>query len=674
VRLGCRTNRVAAAESPSYPSTVMTSSHLGGGLELSAEERERVVELASRLENYKQKYYDGTPEISDEAYDALEDELRQLAPAHPVLAKVGSPVAADAWGKARHEIPMGSLNKVTNAEELRAWAARCDELLAKEEGEVPKSIVDDLYVAEKLDGISIELIYRDGRFVDGITRGDGEVGERITSNVERMRGVPRRIRHEGRLSVRGEIILRLTDMGSHFTDYTSPRNAAAGTARRLDGGGNEFLTVLCYDMAEELDLATEVDKFALLREWGFATPNTYRGSLDEIIAVYDSYSSSKRDELDYEIDGLVVRSNSLAQQGLLGDLNRRPRGAVAFKFESPRKVSRVREVRWDTGPSGRVTPVAIVEPVMLAGAKIQRASLHNVTNVKRLGIGVGDEVIVSRRNDVIPYIEEVIEHVGAAAQVPETCGVCEHAVALEGEYLMCRNGECPALIEGRIHNWIDAVGALEWGDKLVATVVDKGLVREPLHLYQLEVKDIASLERHGTKSAENALSQLRSRLPLKLETFLAALGIEGFSTQTARLVVQAGFDHIDKVLAATEEELAAVKGLGELKARGIVAGLAARSEEIARLRAGGIEPVSVDDAGPLGAKSFCITGSHSRGRKELVQVIEDAGGRVLNGVTKELDYLVIANPASTSSKATKARRYGTELIDEDTLMGLIEGD
>ena len=647
----------------------MTASHLGGGLALSKEDRARVGELAERLSAYRKKYYEGEPAISDEAYDALEDELRRLAPAHPVLAKVGSPVAADNWEKARHEIPMGSLNKVTNADELEEWVARCDALLDKD-GQAP--IRDDLYVAEKLDGISIELIYRDGRFVDGITRGDGEIGERITANVERMRGVPLRIAHSGRLSVRGEIILRLTDMKEHFADYTSPRNAAAGTARRLDGVGNEHLTVLCYDLAEELDLATEVEKFELLRGLGFATPNTYRGSFDQVVVIYEEYSSAKRVSLDYEIDGLVVRANDLAKQGALGELNRRPRGAVAFKFASPMKVSRVREILWDTGPSGRVTPVAIVEPVVLAGAKVQRASLHNVANVARLGIGVGDEVVVSRRNDVIPYIEEVTEHVSEAAAPPERCPICDAPLTLEGEYLMCRNAVCPALVEGRIHNWIDAIGALEWGDKLVATVVEKGLVKEPLDLYRLSVDDIANLERHGQKSAENALGQLTSRLPLKLETFLAALGIEGFSTQTARLVVMAGLDHIDDLLAASEAELAANKGLGPLKANAIVARLEARRDEIARLRAFGIEPVSVADAGPLGGKSFCITGTHSRPRKELVQLIEDAGGRVVSSVTKELHYLIIADPSSTSSKATKARRYGTELIDEATLLSMIE--
>ena len=652
----------------------MTKSRLGGGLALDAATQKKVARLAQRLTDYRASYYAGEPEVSDAAYDALEDELRALAPAHAVLARVGSAQAAEGWEKARHQIPMGSLNKVTDEKGLREWLARCEQLLAKEEHDAaagPPTIADDLFVAEKLDGISLELIYRDGKLVDGITRGDGEVGERITANVVRMRGVPLTIPEKHALSVRGEIILRLSDKRQHFVDYSSPRNAAAGTARRLDGQGNQHLTVICYDVADELDLGTEQEKFELLRALGFATPNVFRGGVAEVLEVYQDYSRSRRAALDYEIDGLVVRVNQLRVQALLGDVNRRPRGAIALKFASPRKVSTVREIRWDTGPSGRVTPIAVVDPVVLASASVQRASLHNVAKVQRLGIGVGDEVLVSRRNDVIPYIEEVVTKGPNREQVPAQCGVCQAPLALEGEYLMCRNQLCPALVEGRIHNWIDAIGALEWGDKLIATLVKKGLVKEPLDLYRLKVEDIAALDRHGEKSADNALKQLHGRLPLRLSVFLAALGIEGFSTQTARLIVGAGYGDIDAVMAAGEEELAAIAGLGEIKARKIINGLLTRAEEIARLRAAGLEPVSESQAGPLSGSTFCITGSHSQPRKVLAQRIEAAGGRVVSGVNKELSYLLIGDPNSTSSKAQKARRYGTKLIDEAQLEAMI---
>jgi len=518
-------------------------------------------------------------------------------------------------------------------------------------------------------------VYGDGGLLEGITRGDGEIGERITSNVMRMRGAPSRIADRRRLSVRGEIILRLTDKETHFRDYASPRNAAAGTARRLDGFRNEHLTVVCYDLAthdEAGELSTEVAKLALLSELGFATPSTYRGGIDDVVAVHRAYSDGRRTELDYEIDGLVVKANQLEAQHLLGELNRRPRAAVAYKFASQAKVTRVEAVLWETGPSGRVTPVALVEPVELVGAVVRRASLHNMARVQELGLGPGDEVLISRRNDVIPYIEELVtEHRGERADPPESCAVCGARLTVEGEYLMCRNAGCAALVEGRIKNWIDAVGALEWGDKLIATLVRKELVTEPGDLYRLTVAEIAALDRHGEKSASNALEQLRLRLPLALDVFLAALGIEGFSTQTARLIVAAGYDRLEKVQAAGVEELASINGLGDIKARNIVDGLAARRDEIGRLCGAGLAPVSGEAAGPLTGKTFCITGAHTRPRKELVVLIEDHGGRVVSGVTKELSYLLIADVASTSSKANKARRYGTALISEDGLLEMI---
>jgi DNA ligase (NAD+) len=639
-----------------------------GGLDLDPALRAQADQLAARLEKYRASYYAGHPEISDAAYDALEDELRAVDPTHAVLARVGSAALVSEWEKARHEIPMGSLNKAVSVDELRAWLLRCEELLEKDG---VASIAKDLFVAEKLDGISIEVIYREGKMVDAITRGDGEMGERISQNVARMKGVPARIKDIRSVSVRGEIILRLSDMKKHFSSGTSPRNLAAGTSKRLDGGNCEFLTVLFYDVADHLDLATELDKFAYLRSLGFATPHTAHGSIDDAIALYDEYAGGVRASLDYEIDGLVVYVNSLHTQALLGEVNHRPRGAVAFKFASPAKVTTVLTISWDTGPSGRVTPVAIVAPVELAGATVQRASLHNAANVRALGIGVGDEVLVSRRNDVIPYVEEVVEKRGPPAEPPTTCPVCSAPLSVEGEYLVCRNTECRAIIEGRIQNWVGAVGALEWGDKLIEQLVEAKLVKEPVDLYKLTWQQIAALDRRGEKSAKKCLAELSSRLPLTLPVFVAALGMDNFALQTARLLVAAGYDTIDKLLAAREQDLAAVSGLGAIKAASIVRGLASRKEEIQRLLDAGIVPVTPKEAGPLAGLTFCFTGASSRPRAELTELVEDKGGRVLAAVTKELQYLVIADPSSTSSKAVKAKKLGTKLITEEELDQLI---
>jgi DNA ligase (NAD+) len=640
----------------------------GGGLDTNPAAQARIAELAERVERYRAAYYKGHPEISDAAFDALEDELRDLDPTHPVLARVGSAELVSEWQKARHEIPMGSLNKAVSEEELRAWLTRCDELLADDKH---AAIGGDLFVAEKLDGISIEVIYRDGKMVDAITRGDGDFGERITTNVARMKGVPSKIKDRHSMSVRGEIIVRISDLKKHFPGVTSPRNMAAGASKRFDGSGAEHCTVLFYDVADHLNFPTEVEKFAFLRTLGFATPRTAHGTIDDAIALYKSYIADVRASLDYEIDGLVVYANSLHAQALLGEVNHRPRGAVALKFASPAKVTTVLEIRWDTGASGRVTPVAIVAPVELAGAVVQRASLHNAANVRALGISVGDEALVSRRNDVIPYVEEVVERRGTPAEPPTRCPVCDSTLSIEGEYLVCRNNSCRAVVEGRIQNWISAIGALEWGDKLVEQLVAAGLVKEPADLYKLTVKDIASLDRRGEKSATKCLEQLKSRLPLTLPVFIAALGMDSFALQTAKLLVAAGFNTLSKMLAAPEDQLAGIMGLGPLKAASIVRGLKSREDEIHRLLAAGIVPVTPQEGGVLAGLSFCFTGASTLTRPELTRLVESKGGRVLAAVTKELQFLVIADQASTSSKAVKARKLGTKLITEEQMMAMI---
>jgi len=630
----------------------------------------RVAELAKLLAKYKDAYYNDQPLVSDAAYDALEDELRELDPDHELLKSVGAPTTVTSWEKARHAIPMGSLNKAVNEDEFRAWAKRCEELGKKDK---LRSITKDLFVTEKLDGLSLAVTYEKGKLADAITRGDGQVGERILSNASRMKGVPPKLKTQVSVTVRGEIILKLSDMKKAFPGAANPRNQASGTSKRFDGKGCEHLTVLFYDLDGE-EHPTEVKKFARLSSLGFDVPNFKATDLDGALELHAEYHATKRSKLDYEIDGLVVRANDVHVQHMLGELGNRPRAAIAFKFASQAKVTKLVEILWETGSSGRVTPVAIVEPVDLAGAVVRRASLHNASNVSALGIGIGDEVLVSRRNDVIPYVEEVVTKLSKKpAKPPTKCATCETALEKAGEYLSCRNLDCQALIEGRIQNWIDAIGVLEWGDKLITQLVEAELVEEPADLYKLKAEQIANLERRGMVIAQKVLDNLQGTLPLSLPKFLAALGIENFGLQTAKAIVAAGFDSIEKVQAAKYDELAALPGVGPSKAKAVVDGLKARKAEIARLIAVGVVPVNKANAGPLAGKTFCFTGALGRPRKELEKMVEERGGTLLSGVTKELHYLVMADPNSGSSKAQKAKQYGTECLDEAQFMAMVEG-
>jgi DNA ligase (NAD+) len=631
----------------------------------------RVTELVKLLKKYKDAYYNGQPLVSDAAYDALEDELRELDPDNELLASVGAPATTvTSWEKARHAIPMGSLNKAVNEEEFRQWATRCDELGKKDK---LKSITKDLFVTEKLDGLSLAVTYDKGKLTDAITRGDGQVGERILSNACRMKGVPAKLKSAVSVTVRGEIILRISDMKKHFPEAANPRNQASGTSKRFDGKGCEHLSVLFYDIDGE-DIANEVKKFARLTALGLQVPNSKATDLDGALELHGEYHATKRAKLDYEIDGLVVRANDVHAQHMLGELGNRPRGAIAFKFASQAKVTKLVDILWETGSSGRVTPVAIVEPVELAGAVVRRASLHTASNIVALGIGIGDEVLVSRRNDVIPYVEEVVtKHAKKPAKPPTSCSTCKSTLEKAGEYLSCRNIECRALIEGRIENWIAAVGVLEWGDKLIAQLVEADLVAEPADLYKLKPEQIANLERRGMVIAKKVLDNLRAQLPLSLPKFLAALGIENFGLQTAKAIVAAGFDSIEKVQAAKLDEISSIPNVGPSKGKAVVDGLKARKAEIARLLAVGVVPVNKANAGPLAGKTFCFTGTLGRPRKELEKMVEERGGTLLSGVTKELNFLVMADPNSGSSKAQKAKKFGTECLDEAQFMAMVEG-
>ncbi|HEX4517890.1 MAG TPA: NAD-dependent DNA ligase LigA [Polyangiaceae bacterium] len=635
----------------------------------------RVHELEALLKKYKDAYYNKQPIVSDAAYDALEDELRDIDPDNEIFGTVGAPVSSAAgpvtqWEKARHAIPMGSLNKVVNEDEFKQWAAQCEKL--GQESKLPP-VSKDLLVTEKLDGLSLAVNYEKGKLVSAITRGDGHTGELITPNAKRMKGVPKQLKEKLDVSIRGEIILWLSDMKKGFPGYDSPpRNKAAGTAKRYDGEGCEFLTVMFYDIEGDVEHKTEKEKFERLEALGLIVPPFKVTDLEGVLKIQKEYQTKKRSQLDYEIDGLVVRANDVRSENLLGELGGRPRGAIAYKFPSMAKISTVKAIQWDTGPTGRVTPIATVAPVELVGAVVQSVVLHNVSNVERLGIGVGDEVLVSRRNDVIPHLEEVVVKHGKQAEIPTTCATCHEKLTRRGEYLLCTNVECRALVEGRIHRWVGVQDIHEWGDKLIAQLVDAKLVHEPSDLYKLKPEDIAKLERRGMIIGKKVIDNLHAKLPLSLPVFLASLGIDEFALETAKLIVSSGFDTLEKVQAATAEELEKLKGMGPTRAKSVAEGLKARADEIERLLENGVVPVAPSAGGGLSGKTFCFTGALSRPRKEYENLVDKHGGSVLPGVTKDLKYLVMADPSSGSSKAEKAKKYGTECIDEAQFLAIVE--
>lgn len=366
--------------------------------------KDRIKYLEDQITKHSNYYYNSESKISDASFDEMTDELAKIDPSNVILSKVGAPVGDDdGWKKAKHDIPMGSLNKVSSKQAMDAW--------------IDRYINDnDVFFIEKIDGLSIEILYEDGKLISAISRGDGIWGDEISSNVRKMHGVKETLPLLFTGSLRGEIILTKENYRKHFSDKSNVRNTAAGVSRRLDGEGSEHLSIIFYQAIGNVELETEMEQLSYLKEnLGLTTPNygayepSSNNAKEYIDSIYTEYSKSIREELDYEIDGLVIKINNLSKQDEQGITDNRPKGAIAYKFPHDMKETILRDVVWQVGNSGRIVPIAVFDEILLAGAMVERASLHNIGRIKELGILIGDKILVSRRNDVIPHIECKVE-------------------------------------------------------------------------------------------------------------------------------------------------------------------------------------------------------------------------------------------------------------------------
>lgn len=622
--------------------------------------KERIKELENKIFKARTDYYNHQPTVSDKIFDAWVDELRTLDPSNKAVTSVGAPVAPSEWKKAKHQIPMGSLDKVNLPAELSKWA-------------YDMASGEKLFVTEKLDGLSIELIYEDGSLKQAITRGDGETGEDVTVNVVKMGGVHSHLKHKFTGSLRGEIIMKKSIHKKHFADKANPRNAASGTCKRLDGVGVEHLDIMFYQVLGDVDFKTEEKQFKWLENQGIITPNYWTFDTDkEVNAHWRDYQDKERDKLDYDIDGLVIRVNDMDKQVALGDKDMRPKGAIAFKFDNEARESILRHIEWQVGNSGRLTPVATVDPVQLVGATVTRASLYNYSYIAELGLDIGAVVLVARANDVIPRIEETIKNTGTVAAPPSNCPECNGVTVFDGENLCCTNtANCPAQVKGRIKNWIKELNLLEWGDTLVEKLVDSGKIKDISDLYLLKVDDIANLDRLGEKTAKKVLEILWANNQISLEVFLGALSIPMIGQSTIKAIINAGCDTLEKFGQLGAAQFEQVPGVGPTKAKFLADGLVSNQKLIIRLLDNGVK-IKDRTVGALTGKSICFTGAMKNKRPVLEKMAADSGADVKSSVGKGLTYLVIADPSSTSSKAVAARKFGTVLIDEDQFLDIVK--
>ena len=626
--------------------------------ELDERDGSRISELEALIQAARDAYYNGTPTATDEQYDAWVDELRELSPTSSAVTSIGAPVPETSeWKKAEHGFVMGSLDKVNTPEELEAWRSQVG---AKDQ---------PLFVTEKLDGISVHLRYSRGRYEQAITRGDGLVGEDITLNVIQMKGVPTKI--EGFTgSLRGEIVLRKSDHSEHFPDYANPRNAASGISKRYDGKGCEHLTVYVYQVVDGVRFATEFEQFQWLTRQGLATPE-FEVAEDPSV-LWASYQSGRRDSLDYDIDGLVVRVNSLKAQSNLGDKDGRPKGAVAFKFAPSAKETTLRQVDWQVGGTGRLTPVGIFDPVDLIGAKVTQASLYNIKYMEDLGLSIGSRILVVRANDVIPRVSAVVEKSPNPVTVPLFCPSCRHTVAQDGEYIVCPNtAECPAQAVGRIKRFIAAIDVKEWGETLIERLVEKGKVKTPADLFRLTVDSFAEVDRISESGAGKLLGLLQDKREQPIEVLLGALSIPLCASQTIQMVTDAGYDTWEAMAKVDLASLQAIPGLGPVKAGALHDWLQGSGQSIvADLLSAGVS-IKARVRGTFTGKSFCFTGTMQRKRSELLNLVVRNGGVVKGNVAKGLTYLVIADPNSESSKAVSARKLGVQCISEEAFLAMV---
>lgn len=670
---------------------------------------ERVRELRDEINYHLYRYHVlDAPVLSDAEYDALFEELVALESEHPELVTPDSPTQRvgaeplDVFSKVTHPAPILSLQNAFSVDDLRAWQARTARLLPGRNGEVA-------YVAEpKIDGLTVVLTYRDGVFVQGATRGNGIVGEDVTQNLRTVRALPRRIPVDrnskvevpATLVVRGEVFFPLDKFESFNTArvesgevaYMNPRNAAAGSLRQLDPAitAARPLTLFCYDLItwDGGEVPTrQWERLDYLRRLGFpvSPDNEYCQDIEDVIDVYEKWAE-KRNQINYEVDGIVVKIDDRDVADRLGFVGKNPRGAIAMKFPAQEKTTKLKAVQVNVGRTGVLNPNAVLEPVKIGGVVVRNATLHNFDEIERKDIRVGDTVIVKRAGDVIPHIVgPVVDLRDGSEQVverPARCPACdEPVVQLPGEVaIYCDNPACPEQLIRRVEYFVSR-GAMDigsFGYQTGVLLIEKGFIRDVADIYYLKRDDLLALEGFKEKKVDNLLAGIEASKEQPPERLLTALGIRFVGSVVAGLLIDA-FGGIDEIAAASQTELEQVEGIGPQTAASVVTWFVQEHNRqlLEKLRQAGLKftaerPAAGEVTDTLAGLTFVITGTlPSMTRDEAKAFIERHGGKVTGSVSGNTDYLVAGE--SAGSKLAKAEKLNVPILDEAGLRALVEG-
>ncbi len=664
------------------------------------EARERVDSLRSALEHHNYRYYVlDDPEISDTEYDRLLRALADIEQEFPELQSPDSPTqrvgAAPlaAFETVAHAVPMLSLDNAFSFEELHEFDTRTRRLL-QEEYEL------DYIVEPKIDGVAVELVYENGLFTQGSTRGDGQVGENITQNLKTIKSIPMRLRTAEvaapqRLDVRGEVYytrrgfsqLNKERQARGEPAYANPRNTAAGSLRQLDSSvtAQRPLLIFMHSFGQAIGhtFATHHEALETFRKWGFrVNPHIEQcRGMEEVLRSCERIISL-RDRLEYEIDGAVIKVDSYALQARAGSRSRSPRWAVALKFEAKQATTQIEDIQAQVGRTGALTPVATMTPVKIEGVEISRATLHNQDEIDRKDVRIGDWVVIQRAGDVIPEVVKVIvsKRTGTekAYRIPNVCPECgSQVVRLEGEVAhRCQNKSCPAQIKESIRHFASK-GAMDidgLGEKLIEQLVDKGLVQTVADFYTLTVEQLAGLPRMAGKSAQNIVDAIEASKNIDLGRFLFALGIRHVGEHVSRVLASA-FGTLEALQRATPEDLVAVDEVGPIVAESVYRFFREEHnlQTISTLLERGVQITAVSQPADMrfSGKTFVFTGTLTLyKRSEAERLVQMLGGRAASSVSANTDFVIAGENAG--SKERKARELGVTILTENDFQALIE--
>ncbi len=660
--------------------------------------KEKIAQLTQVLKQHNHSYYVlATPTISDYEFDQLLKELEALEQAHPDLRhpdsptlRVGGAVTKD-FPSFTHLRPMMSLGNSYSKEDLQDF----DESVGKLTGDQPFSYI----LEHKFDGVSLSLHYENGLLVRGVTRGDGVQGDEITENAKTIRTVPLRLRGDNfpaQLEIRGEVVIFKSDFDEMNAKreeegealYKNPRNTAAGTLKNQDSAivASRRLTFFAYEVLTDRPIAkTDAEHFELLQQWGFRLSGhaSVQPDIDAVFTYLDEWEI-KRHDLDYEIDGIVVKVNELPLRDEMGTTAKAPRWAIAYKYKAADAITRLESIDFQVGRTGKITPVANLSPVLLAGTTVKRASIHNEDEIQRLGLYEGDYVQVEKGGEIIPKITAVVldkrDPFAQPVQFIQNCPACETALSRpEGEVnYFCPNiNGCPPQIKGRIEHFVHrkAMDIDGLGTEIVNQLVDEGLIRNYADLYDLQYEQVVALERFAEQSANKLIEGMQKSKEMPFEKVLFGLGIRYVGATVAKKLAR-HLKHIDALMEAELEMLKNIPDIGGRIAQSVVDFFAesANREVINRLKAAGLQ-MAVEEkeaqSDQLSGKSFVISGVFAHyGRTELKNLIESLGGEIKSSLSSKTSYLLAGENAGPS-KLSKAEKHEIPILSEDDFSAMI---